>query len=110
MQPQVTCLQDIICTLTDEIRGLCEEVSKQSDYTKRHNKMSYGKKSLSSCTRQEDRKSREEDKMDDDGSGTSSTGSADSSLDLTKVKSENLDNERGPPCTLEFFADMAVNR
>ncbi|EXY64133.1 hypothetical protein M115_3862 [Bacteroides fragilis str. 3719 T6] len=46
--------------------------------------------------------------MDDDGSGTFSTGSADFSLDLTKIKSENLDNKRGP-CTLEFLADMVVN-
>lgn len=87
---------------------MSEEVSKQSDYTKRHNKMSYGKKGLSFRIRQEDRKSREEDKMDDDGSGTFSTGSADFSLGLTKIKSESLDNKRGP-CTLEFLADMVVN-
>ena len=47
LSSQVIRLQDIICRLTDEIRSLREEVSKQSDYTKRHNKMSYGKKSLS---------------------------------------------------------------
>ena len=108
LQSQVARLQYIICIITDEIRDLSEEVSKQSDYTKRHNKMSYGKKSLSFRIRQEDRKSREEDKMDDDGSGTFSTGCADFSLDLTKIKSENLDNKRGP-CTLEFLADMVVN-
>lgn len=51
LQSQVIPLQDIICTLTDEIRSLREEVSKQSDYTKRHNKMSYGKKCLSSRTK-----------------------------------------------------------
>lgn len=65
LQSQVIRLQDIICTLTDEIRSLREEVSKQSDYTKRHNKMSYGKKSLSSRTKQDEGKSREEEKMDD---------------------------------------------
>ena len=59
LQSQVTCFLDIICTLTDEIRGLREEVSMQSDYPRRHNKMSYGKKSLSSRIRQENRKSRE---------------------------------------------------
>ena len=96
MQSQVLRLQEIICTLTSEIRSLREEVSKQSDYTKRHNKHSYGKKSLFSRTKQDVMKSCEEDKMDDDGSGPASIVSADSSLDSTKVKSENLDKERGP--------------
>lgn len=59
LRSQVTCLPDIICTLTDEIRGLREEVSMQSDYPRHHNKMSYGKKSFSSRIRQENRKSRE---------------------------------------------------
>lgn len=54
LQSQVTRLEEVICRLTDEIRSLREEVSKQSDYTKRHNKMSYGKKSLSSRTKQDE--------------------------------------------------------
>ena len=97
LQSQVVRLQEIICTLTDEIRSLREEVSKQSDYTKRHNKMSYGKKSLSSRSKQEEKKkSREEEKMDDDGSDPPSNAGNEPSLDLTKVKSENIDKERGP--------------
>ena len=43
LQSQVIRLQYIIFILIAEIRSLCEEVSKQSDYAKRHNKMSYGK-------------------------------------------------------------------
>ena len=95
LQSQVVRLQETICTLTDEIRSLREEISKQSDYTKRHNKMSYGKKSLSSRSKQEEKNSREEERMDDDGSGTPPSAGKDSSLDLTKANSENIDKERG---------------
>ncbi len=64
LSSQVARLQDIIVRLSDEIRSLREEVSKQLDYTKRHNKMSFGKKSLSSRTKPEVKKCREEEKMD----------------------------------------------
>lgn len=105
-------LDGVISNLSKEISSLRKEVSKQTDYNKRHNKMSYGKKSLSSSVKQEVKQSREESKMDYDGSykgansdseksetgksENSSTTEESSSLDRTKVKSENLDKERGP--------------
>lgn len=66
--------------------------------------MSYGKKSLSSRSKQEEKKSREEEKMDDDDSGFPSNASKNPSLDLTKVKSDNIDKEcgsRGPYTVME---------
>ena len=57
-------LESIICDLIKEVGSLRAEVSKLGDYNKRHNKMSFGKKSLSSSTRADVRKSREEEKQD----------------------------------------------
>ena len=111
-QMQIEALQGVISNLSKEIALLRKEVSRQTDYNKRHDKMSFGKKSLSSSVRQEAKRSREESKMDYDGSGkgansasdkseagtseNSSTTADSSSLDRAKVKSENLDKERGP--------------
>lgn len=109
-QKQIEALQCIISNQSKEISLLRKEVSKQTDYNKRHNKMSFGKKSLSSSVKQESKPSREESKMDCDNSDKgansdksdkeksekTSTTDESSSLDHTKVKSENLDKERGP--------------
>lgn len=112
-EAQVGRLHEIISGLTDEIRSLRKEVSKQTDYNKRHNKMSFDKKSQKSSSTQDKNKSREEEKMDCDGSdkqsgnpggnkgNASDAGAGDSkngqesSLDMTKVKSENLNTKRG---------------
>ena len=112
-ESQVGRLHEIISGLTDEIRSLRKEVSKQTDYNKRHNKMSFDKKSQKSSSTQDKNKSREEEKMDCDGSdkqsgnpggskGSASDAGAgdskngqDSSLDMTKVKSEKLNTKRG---------------
>lgn len=61
-QKQIEILQGVISNLSKEISLLRKEVSKQTDYNKRHNKISFGKKSLSSSAKQEIKKSREESK------------------------------------------------
>lgn len=101
-QKRIEILQGVISNLSKEINLLSKEASKQTDYNKRHNKMSFGKKSLSSSAHQEAKQSREESKMDYDGSDkraitdstksdtgkseNSSTSDESSSLDRTKVK------------------------
>ena len=99
-------LQATISDLVKEISLLRKELSKQNDINNRHNKMSFGKRSLKSSTRQDQKRSREEEKDAFDNSKAGESKATDaavtnpaleegSCLDKTKVKSEMLDGKRG---------------
>lgn len=92
-------------TLLEQIAKLTAEVAKLNDYNQRHNKFSFGKKSLKSSSKPDTKPSREEEKDHYDGTpGSVSSSSSNSSvpaqtpdgIDLSKVSSKPLDKKRGP--------------
>lgn len=91
--------------LLDQIAKLTAEVAKLNDYNQRHNKFSFGKKSLKSGSKPDTKPSREEEKDHYDGTpGSLSSESSNDEVpsqvsdgvDQSKVISKPLDKKRGP--------------
>lgn len=91
--------------LLDQITSLTAEVAKLNDYNQRHNKFSFGKKSLKSGSKPDHKSSREEEKDHYDGtpgsllsesSNNEVAPAASEGVDQSKVTSKPLDKKRGP--------------
>ena len=98
----ITDLRAMIADLQKKLDEREKEISDLRDLNNRHNKMSFGNKSTSrKFKRPVQKRSREEDKEDCEGSASETSKKTDSNvsegpLDKTKVKSEHLDAKRGP--------------
>lgn len=109
-------LRDALSCLSKEIQSLRDELSKQNDRNSRHNRNTFGKKSLKSSSKPDSTPSREEEKQS--YTGPDSLGAVDDkeaasapvsdSPDSSKVTSEVLDKQRGPrgPYTLMYAAQV----
>ena len=89
--------EELVRKLTAQIEQLQKMVMDLQDRNNRHNKNTFGKKSLKKNKRVEEKKSREEEKEDYDGkhdNGAQVSENTDNQIDQTKVKSEYLDGER----------------
>lgn len=89
--------------LTSEIVALRKIIADLTDRDRRHNKNTYGKKSHKSAGCCNEGTDRVKEKDDYDGAHTDelsghkiSEPATDEGLDISKVKSEHLDGERGP--------------
>lgn len=89
--------------LASEIVALRKIIADLTDRDRRHNKNTYGKKSRKSGGHTHENADRTKEKDDYDGSHTDTPSEqktdepvAEDGLDMSKVKSEHLDGERGP--------------
>lgn len=95
--------EKLIQNLTSEITTLRKIIADLTDRDRRHNKNTYGKKSRKSGGHSHEDADRTKEKDDYDGSRTDTPSEqktdepvAEDGLDMSKVKSEHLDGERGP--------------
>ena len=94
--------EDFVKNLLKQVADLQKMIADLEDRNRRHNKNTYGKKSHKAKKSVDDKPSREEEKDNYDGfhdnpSSCCPDGKKEvESLDVTKVKSEHLDKERGP--------------
>lgn len=94
--------EELVSNLTKQVSDLQKMIADLEDRNRRHNKNTYGKKSHKAKKSVDDKPIREEEKDNYDGShdNPSSCSPAEKkeseALDVTKVKSEHLDKERGP--------------
>lgn len=89
--------EELVKRQTEQIEQLQKMIRDLQDRNKRHNKETFGKRSLKKNKRAEEKRGREEEKEDYDGSHGDSAQEpkpSHSQLDQTKVKSEHLDGER----------------
>ncbi len=93
--------EELVKNLTKQVADLQKMIADLEDRNRRHNKNTYGKKSHKAKKSVDDKPSREEEKDNYDGShdhpssGCPDEKTEDEALDVTKVKSEHLDKERG---------------
>ena len=94
--------EELVKNLTKQVSDLQKMIADLEDRNRRHNRNTYGKKSHKAKKSVDAKPSREEEKDDYDGSHNTPACSCpnakqeDENLDVTKVKSEHLDKERGP--------------
>lgn len=95
--------EKLIQNLTSEIATLRKTIADLTDRDRRHNRNTYGKKSRKSGGHTHEDADRTKEKDDYDGSHTDTPSEqktdepvAEDWLDMSKVKSEHLDGERGP--------------
>lgn len=95
--------EKLIQDLTSEISTLRKIIADLTDRDRRHNKNTYGKKSRKSGSHRNEDSDRTKEKDDYDGSHTdvpseqkTDESVAEDGLDMSKVKSEHLNGERGP--------------
>ena len=89
--------EEFVVKLTAQVDQLQKMVKNLEDKNQRHNKHTFGKSSLKKNKRVEEKKGREEDKEDYDGSHGNEaqiSEKTDNQIDQAKVKSEHLDGER----------------
>ncbi len=94
--------EELVKNLLQQVADLQKMIADLEDRDRRHNKNTYGKKSHKAKKTVGDKPSREEEKDNYDGSHDDPSSrcadekTEDEALDVTKVKSEHLDKERGP--------------
>ena len=94
--------EELVKNLLKQVSDLQKMIADFEDRNRRHNKNTYGKKSHKAKKSVDDKPSREEEKDNYDGSHDHPSSccpdekNESESLDVTKVKSEHLDKERGP--------------
>ena len=89
--------EELVKRQTEQIEQLQKMIRDLQDRNKRHNKETFGKRSLKKNKRAEEKRSREEEKEDYDGNHGDSAQEpqpSEGQIDQTKVKSEHLDGER----------------
>ena len=94
--------EELVKNLLMQVSDLQKMIADLEDRNRRHNKNTYGKKSHKGKKSVDDKPSRDEEKDNYDGSHDHPSSNypdenkESESLDVTKVKSEHLDKERGP--------------
>ena len=95
--------EELVVKLTAQIDQLQKMVKNLEDRNQRHNKNTFGQKTHKAKKRVDDKRGRNQEKDDYDGNHDSSDvqqteipQNEEEKIDQTKVKSEHLDEKRGP--------------
>ena len=95
--------EELVVKLTAQIDQLQKMVKNLEDRNQRHNKNTFGQKTHKARKRVDDKRGRDQEKDDYDGNHDSSEvqqteipQNEEKEIDQTKVKSEHLDEKRGP--------------
>ena len=95
--------EELVVKLTAQIDQLQKMVKNLEDRNQRHNKNTFGQKTHKAKKRVDEKRGRDQEKDDYDGNHDSSDSQhpeapqdEESKIDQTKVKSEQLDEKRGP--------------
>ena len=109
--------EEVVKKLSAQIEAYQKQIRNLEDRDKRHNKNTFGQKTHKAKKRVDEKRGRDQEKDDYDGNHDSSDSQhpeapqdEESKIDQTKVKSEHLDEKRGPrgPYTKMDAAEVDV--